>query len=494
MCSIDFIQMDTTKTRKTQTLKISFPEQTKPLYIDASSSIKPDYYNSVFSTIFERPATTTFSLRKTNDKTATFHLPKNDSFLQCENKNYYMSFVSKDTDIDKRFIELYKDAEPIPSSQKPDQILQFLMKENVSEITFYQPTIFLQRILTLSIIDIIKDKGVNQFTVSIVNSLEITNSNTLFSPDVIVGAFIDVIINVFGEACLWEDSSNPEEFPEFDVFIGLLVSLIIKATGSRKFLRKIIVPFCPSSFSESFIKALIAKLLTRLVDTDVFQIISEIFCDKWIINCFRTRELLSKFVLSGNNITILPYVGIFSLVSQWCFIPTITKMKNVAQTISCSLSQIGSLSLFVSKRTARNVIYPLLDSFYENELSFDIPLLEMTQEQKNRIKAKLETSLPILQETILKHRLVQLHTLDYIVKYMTKRRFEPKGLVLILFSFLYEKNIVHATVFNSWMTISPEAQGKYSALLEVNSFLMTLIPGTFPSNAKAEFLSRKSQK
>ena len=186
--------MDTTKTRKTQTLKISFPEQTKPLYIDASSSIKPDYYNSVFSTIFERPATTTFSLRKTNDKTATFHLPKNDSFLQCENKNYYMSFVSKDTDIDKRFIELYKDAEPIPSSQKPDQILQFLMKENVSEITFYQPTIFLQRILTLSIIDIIKDKGVNQFTVSIVNSLEITNSNTLFSPDVIVGAFIDVII------------------------------------------------------------------------------------------------------------------------------------------------------------------------------------------------------------------------------------------------------------------------------------------------------------
>ena len=485
--------MENTKTRKNQTVKISISDTSEPFFIDSDSNLKPEFYNSVFTTLFERTPTTTFSLKKSEEKFPTFSFIHSCNFQQCDSKNHYLGFISKNLDIDKRFIELYEEDQPLPQNMQPEQVLQFLLQEKVVDISYYLPTIFLQRILSLSIIDIIKDKGVNQFTVSVVNSVDFSNSRTLFRQDVVVNSIIDVIINVFGEACLWEDSASPEEFPEFDLFIGLLSSLIIKSKNNMKFLRKIVYPFCPSAFTESFIKALINKLQTRLTESDVFGIMSQIFNDKWIINCFRTTELLTKFVLSSNIINILPYVGIFCLTSQWCFSNSLEKMKILGKNIACSISQIGSFSLFASKRVARNVLYPLLDSIYENDLNFDLPYLEMTEEQKKKILAKLDTSIPILQETIMKQRLVQLHSLDYIVKYLSKRRFEPKGMALILFSFLSEKNIIHPTVFNSWMTISPESQGKYSALLEVNTFLMTLIPGSFPTTSKNEFINKKTQ-
>ena len=485
--------MEKTKTRKNKSVKICVSDTGEPFFIDSSSNLKPDFYNSVFTTLFERAPATTFSLKKSEEKLPTFSFIHSGDFQQCDSKNHYLGFISKNLDIDKRFIELYEEGLPIPQNMQPEQILQYFLQEKIVDVTNYLPTIFLQRILTLSIIDIIKDKGANQFTVSVVNCVDFSNSRTLFRQDVVVNSIIDVIINVFGEACLWEDSSDPEEFPEFDIFIGLLSSMIIKSKNNMKFLRKIICPFCPSAFAESFIKALINKLQTRLIEIDVFGIISQIFGEKWIINCFRTRESLTKFVLSGNIINILPYVGVYCLTCQWCYADSFESMKMIAKNVACSISQIGSFSLFASKRIARSVLYPLLDSIYEYDLDFDLPYLEMSEEQKVGILIKLETSIPILKETIMKQRLVQLHSLDYIVKYLSKRRFEPKGMALILFSFLSDNNIIHPTVFNSWMTISPESQGKYSALLEVNSLLMTLIPGSFPTTSKNDFINKKTQ-
>ena len=233
------------------------------------------------------------------------------------------------------------------------------------------------------------------------------------------------------------------------------------------------------------------------------------FCDIWFIKAFRTRQNLQQFVMKGNNVSFLPYIAIYCLVSGWAL------DGHDGKSASMSISQISSPSIFVSKRLSRAVFLPILEAIYSQPLNSDIQYLEMTKEQLKSVLTKLENSLPILKVTIAIDRRVQFATLNYICNFISRHNFEPKGLLLAIFSFLYEKLIVHPSVFNSWVMQVPELsktfvefqisrqfdpdnidydvlEGKSAALIEINSLLLTIMPGAFPTHARTDALQKRN--
>ncbi|EAY11708.1 hypothetical protein TVAG_488100 [Trichomonas vaginalis G3] len=477
--------MDYEKLSETSTLKVRLSKETKPFYISVDKSSQSHYINSVLASIFDRPPSTYFNLSRDDDKSLSINLTQFDTIDVPKKNSCTLAYITSDYDFDAKFKALYDAGVPIPKSVYNEEIADYLFGQKLLDVSSYQPTLFLQRVLALSIIDIINDKPPNAFTISVVNSIDFSPTS-VFKPVVITNALINVIIDVFGEICLWDESNDPKTMPQFNKFVGLLAATVARSKRTNSCIRDALDQFCPSYFAESFITLFVAKIQTRLTETDTFRVLSEIFGDFWIIRAFRTRNLLNNFIYSLNTISVLPYVGIYCITAGFAL-----DGQNSAPA-SISILQIGSTSLFTSSRVAPMVIDPILEAIYSQPLSSDLPFLEMTEQQLISVNIKLNAALPIFQATITKSRTVQNAVLDYIVEIISRHSFEPKGLLLTIFSFLFEKDIIQPSVFNNWMQISFNSDGKHAALLEINSMLMTLIPGSFPPTNKVDLLPKRA--
>ena len=451
-------------------------------------------------------------MNRNDDVILSINLTQCDMFTPQRTSTCNLTFhESKFLDFDSKISTLISNGVPLPTASFSEELVQFLFGKKTIGISSYQPTLFLQRLLTLSIIDVITNLGsTNQFTVSVVKAMDFSPTQSIFKPEMIINSLVDVIIEVFGDVCLWEESKDPLSIPQFHAFVGLLAAAVARSENSAKCIRFAIDKFCPSSFGDAFLMLFVEKLQLRLDSSNCFRVLSDVFGDFWFIKSFRNRQLLTYFILSKNNVTILPYVAVYCLVAGWAL------DGHDAKSAAISISQIGGSSLFISKRLAKAVVYPILDAIYSQPFSSDLPYLEMTEEQLKSVNNKLENAMPILKATIFIDRRVQLATLNCICNFIGKHNFEPKGLLLAIFSFLSESCVIHPSVFNCWMQQetdmqpkfdafsqtgygivqrdandyvdedSDELEYKFSALLEVNSLLMTLIPGAFPTHTRSE--------
>jgi hypothetical protein len=98
----------------------------------------------------------------------------------------------------------------------------------------------------------------------------------------------------------------------------------------------------------------------------------------------------------------------------------------------------------------------------------------------------LMSMISILKESVGSSRPVQTHVLTRLQKLLAKRGFEPKGLCFTWYGFLYDRGIVRDAAFNSYLQMNSKnpSPGKNSVILEINTFLLTLIPGPFPDIAR----------
>lgn len=478
------VTMDYEKIAETSTLEVRLSKDTRPFYISVDKSSQSHYLNSVLASIFDRPPSTYFNLCRDDDRSLSINLTQFDTIDVPKKNACTLAYITSDYDFDAKFKTLYDAGVPLPRSVYSEEIADFLFGQKMLDISSYQPTLFIQRVLALSITDIINDKTPNPFTASVVNAIDFTSSS-IFKPIIVTNALINVIIDVFGETCLWDDSNDPANLPQFNKFVGLLAAIVSRSKNTTSCIKDALDQFCPSLFVESFIIIFVAKLQTRLTESDTFQVLSEMFGDQWIIRAFRNRVLLNSFIYSLNTISVLPYIGIYCLTAGFAL------DGHDAIPASNSICQIGAPSLFASSRVAPMVLDPILDAIYMQPLTSDLPFLEMTEEQLKSVTAKLNAALPILKITITRSKTVQAAALDFVVDTVAKHSFEPKGLLLTIFNFLFEKDVVHPVVFNDWMQMTTNSDGKHAALLEVNSMLMTLIPGGYPPTNKAEFFPPK---
>ena len=217
-------------------------------------------------------------------------------------------------------------------------------------------------------------------------------------------------------------------------------------------------------------------LKTRMNPQTAYSILNSEFPTSFVVKYFRYREHLNTFIFENNYVNEYPYVALRLLVQKW------TIEQRSAKTVALMISQLGCESLFTSKLVVKSIIDPVLDMIYDDILDSDLPYLEMTESQMLALTDKLESGVPIFKAVFKKDVPVQVEALNRITDSVAKRNFEPKGLLLVLFTFLYQNGIITSMAYNKWLSMRNEDQsfGKQGASLEINTGLMNIIPPPVP--------------
>lgn len=465
--------MDPKYIPKTANIDVVVSKDVESYIISVNNMTSPHYINSVLTTLFDKPPLTSFTLSKENTKNSAFNLTQSEVFNAARDTTCLISYNSPAINLDEKFQQLLEEAESAGLSSNTD-LSQLIFGQKIVDLESYSSTIQIQRFLTLAILEVVNHNSHNKFANALVGALTFTQ-NSFFRNEIVTNSLVDVIDTVFSEQCLWETKTPAEQIPQFDKLVRIIAVGMSKSEAPSTSVINALKEFAPSHLVDSLIKGIIKILITRLNESDIFKVISSVFPDKEIINCFTSRQNLQNFIFDSSNSTFFPYITVYCLVCNAIY------DGDSEASIATSVSQIGSQSLFTSNRIVYVVLKPILDYIFDTILLNDVPYLEITKTQLAELQKFLERMLPILKETIGKYRVVQLSALNKIVKYLVQRRFEPKGVCFVLFHFLYDKEVVHASVFNSWMSLINNSPGKHSALLEVNTLLMTLIPGPFPA-------------
>lgn len=455
-------------------IELRFTENSDPLSIAIPSGFTPHALNSTLASLYDFGPTASFSLL--NDS----NMPKRNltDLTQCEaftpstcGHSFLLTVKQNVPDIDERYEKLKAENLAFKPNLSSDNFYFFASGETTYNSYFF--TLFLQRFLTLAILDIINER-VTPLSKSLVPYLHPEAPTTIIKKQVITNALTDVFTECFGDSCLWENNQSPISLPFWKRLIGFLSALISKRRISYISVKKSIEPFQPSRVSESLVIEIAKVLRVMMVDSEVFTIVSEMFPDKFFLNCFLKQSKLFDTLLTGDFPPILPFVTIS------CLISLALKGKKSIEGTKEIIKQIGHPALFASKRITKAVIDPIMTYIFNKILASDLPYLEMTKEQYNLIIETLDSMAPILKAAIYV-RPIQYETLLRIQKWMEKRGFEPKGLVFVLFSFFYNHEIIHPDVYNLYVQANnTQVPGRNSVLLEINAYLMTIIPGPFP--------------
>lgn len=486
--SIQIWLMNTTTTspllRASQdVIELRFCENTDPLTVSIPSGFTPHALNSTLASLYDFGPTASFSLSSADSKDYHKELTEMESFIPpIGGQSFFLKVKQEIPDIDERYNQLVKEG----ARFKPDLSCNDFYAFASLQKTFnsYYFTLFLQRFLTRAILEIINNR-VTPLAKSLVPYLNPKAPTTLFEKQTITNVLIDVFTESFGDSCLWETNQPPNTLPIWKRLIGFLSSLVSKRAISFVSIRKAIEPFQPSKVSESLCIEMANALRMMMVDSEVLSIISEMFPDKFFINCFTKKSKLFNILMTGDFPPILPFVTIS------CLVDFALKGKMSIDGTKEIIKQIGHPGLFASKRIIKAVIDPIMNYIFNKILVSDVPYLEMTKMQLDNVMEVLNNMVPILKASIFM-RPIQYHALLRIQKIMEKRGFEPKGLVFVLFSFLYDHEIIHPDVYNLYVqSNNSQIPGRNSVLLEINAYLMTIIPGPFPSINKESPLPPK---
>ena len=459
------------------TIDLRFCEDTDPLSVSLPAGFSPHSLNSTLATIFDFGPSASFALSNDSRMAGRLDLTQCEAFVPNSGGHSFLMTVKQDNfDIDERYDALKKEGASIKPLLSTDAFFSFVVGQPKTYNSYFF-TLFLQRFLERAIIDIVNG-DVSPLSKSLVAYLHPEAPTTIVKKHAVTNALIDVFSEIFGDSCLWEINQLPMTVDVWKNLIGFLAALISKREINYESVRKAIEPFQPSKLAESLCVEISNTLRMQMTDSEVFTIVSEMFPDKFFENCYVKKSEMYNTLLSGDFPPIYPFSTIYCLVSM----ALKGKMDPIA--VKEIILQLGHPALFASKRITRALFKPILDYIFNKILADELPYLEMTQEQLDNVLKTLEKMVPILKAT-LKIKTVQYELLLRIQKGLQKRGFEPKGLCFVLYSYLFNNEIVHPDVFNFYVqSNNAQTPGRNSVLLEINAFLMTMIPGPFPPVSK----------
>lgn len=307
-------------------------------------------------------------------------------------------------------------------------------------------------------------------------------------PFLISGVLIDVISTLFVDMPIKE--LKPDEavlvmskYPEWYSFIHLLAELIIHRQIPYDSIRKSIGTFRPSILSEQLIIMLASNFLTALPVHETFKICSEIFRDKWLFHAFRTPSIIPTFSLRPDNSQVFPFLYIYGIFSKY-FAGEIS----INAAIS-SVNSIGEKSLFDSKRILKTFLDAFIELIYQKfiNLQNDAGYLELTKFQRDAINFDLMANLPIFKLCI-KNKEVMIAFLDRLRILLMRHDYLPKGLPILLYSFVYNNGICSPSAFNAWLEVVCASKGSYICTSGLLIELNTLVNGSIPSDTSFDKL------
>lgn len=462
---------DVTNTLKNsrKTLELRFSEHTEPLILSLTDNLTCESLNSTLASIYDFGPSASFSIERNGS--AKISLIDNIKMEDIESGEYVLSVKPSSFDIDKRYDELVDAKQRIPSNLTDKEFYAFVSEQKTYNHYYFAQ--FYQHFMARAISDIVQS-NFSDLAKSMVSYLD--EKQQICEDDLVVNALIETTSVLFGDSCLWELNNSPTTLKFWPKFVGFFGGLIVGRKIKFEIIQKAFTPFQSTELVELFIVSLINILKQRVSDSEAFQIVSSLFTDEWIYQSFRNYKDIYDMLITNDFFSILPFVSI-RCISHRCV------KAQIDPNDACeSILQIGNISLLSSKRFTKAIIDPIFEYLYKRILNDDLPYLEMSQEQLDNILKVLQRLTPFLKNLFCKKKISQVYCIERLEKLLVRRCFEPKGLCFILFSFLYEKEIIHFDAFNDYVqNISNESGGKNSVMLEINSFLMTLIPGPFPT-------------
>jgi hypothetical protein len=471
-------------------MQFSLSDALDPILIDINGRSRAWNLNATLTSVFDLPPQTLFTVNERVDENEPQSKPFSLSgvlFPRRVNGEYDLTYDLSYPDIDDRYNFLRDSGETLPASPTPEALWTFLSNSPVYSI--HGLNLFLHRFLVRAIIDIAQ-QSISPLTRSVLPYFHEKLAFDTFHIDLVANVLIDVYSALFGDSALWDRPKSPIDSPEWQFLISFLAGQIRQHRISPKQLRLSIAPFRPSILSESLPIALAVKLRERLPDIEVHRLISEIFSDRFVCKCFENSSDLLQIILDEDLVCVFPYVTIA------CYILETLAKRIDKDTTPWLLTAIGTpCELFANLRVVPVVIDPIFDFICETCFQSRIPYLEMTQDELDRVLEILNWTEPILRVAITHSPSLHKHVLMRLQGLLVKRSFEPKGLCLTWFGFLFNTEIVHESTYEFFLQMEPKppCPGRTSVLLEVNTFMWAMLPAQFPDPAKdAELPPKKT--
>jgi hypothetical protein len=216
-----------------------------------------------------------------------------------------------------------------------------------------------------------------------------------------------------------------------------------------------------------------------LPDSEVHRILSALFTDGFLYRCFRDSGTLLKVLLATDLRTILPYLAIR------CYVCEVLSGRMDGTALPFVISSIGlSSALLSSDRIVRAVIDPIFGATCDIVSESAVPsYLEMSPEELDTIVKAMDNLSPIMKFAVGQSPIVHVAVLVRLQELLVKRLFQPKGLCFVWFAFLFDLGIVHSSAYDEYLLLDTQtpSPGRNSVLMEVNAYVMSLVPNQFPN-------------
>jgi hypothetical protein len=436
--------------------------------------LTPCHFNATLSSVLDLPPQTSFSLTnlvpECDARFKEFNLTSSPKFPDGFVGDFRVTYESTYLDIDGQYALLRDSNQSLPPTQIPSKLHDFLTgSPQFSEHRF---NLYLHRFFFLTLRDI-----AHQTISPLVRSL----IPLLLTSDLLSTVLIDVFSHFFGESTLWERPKIPIDTTEWKYLISFLAGQVFNHRISPIQIRQFLAPFRPSILSESFPISLILKLRERCPDSEVHRIISDLFSDNFLFRCFRDSGTLLKVLLATDLNTILPYVAIR------CYVGEVLLGQMDGAAFPFVISSIGiSAALLSSDRIVRAVIDPIFAATCDIVSETAVPYLEMSPEELGRLVNVMDDLAPIMRFALGDSGNVHVAVLVRLQQLLVKRSFQPKGLCFVWFAFLFDRGILHPAAYDEYLLLDTQvpSPGRNSVLMEVNAYVMAVVPNQFPNIPK----------
>ena len=471
-------------------VEASISNDVEPFVFTISPDMTPQSLNSILATLHGFGPEVSFAMTRQPDgedeeipQPKPIILRKTNALSDDFSGDFSLSVSQSEVDIDGKYDSILSNAVEFPPNLTREAF--YSLASGASDFDPYLFEMYAQRFMYRAILDVFANKRSPIYR----GILSYFKKGSILGDSLMTNVLIDVISELFGEFCLWDVMNTPSKHECYPILISFLSAMIANETINGKVIRDALMPFRPSSITHSIPISVALKLKEMAPPHDVFRFVTAVFPDKFMLASFNDIGVMFQAILNNDLVDVFPFLTIYGYV--WEVVNKKTKPEYAAEVIP----HIGMESLLCSKSIIRAVIDPVFNAIYDQVIADNLPFLEMTTDQLDAVVKLLTLAVPIWKVTISKYRGIQPGVLKRLQKLLMKRTFEPKGLCFAWFGFLYDRKILQDMAYNSYLQMNschPEP-GKNSVILEINSFLLTLIPGPFPELSREISLPAKGR-
>ena len=465
------------------TLRLRITKATQPFCFPLRCDTTPSGLISDILSVFDYPQETDVLIKNENTGELIVNLSLIDKIDQdLLNGSFFVSF--QETELKTQ--DFYDKNNSIPQ-QNQKLSHKAILKDKISKLAPYHSLIFKHQFFTIVVKDII-----NNNCTPVTETL--TQWVTLIDTQIVISSMIEIASTEFSDYFFWtdlstENGSQPqlnENDQKLTLFSTIMAQLALYQAQYRKIVVPIIDPFRPSKLSALLLKSFINVVLSRCPLEDASLILSNIFSDSWLLESFVDYNSFGKFISVDPLPTIFPFLYIRSIV-----LDILSSVLTVDEG-NAIIQRLAVPDLVLSAKLAKSIVKPLMSSIFieiirrENIKDDSIQDAFFLHERLDDVASK------IMEKFIKPYQHAQYATILTLQKLFAKRNFNPPGLFHVVFGYFYQKKILSVPVINAWINnTTHRIPGKESALLELNTFILTEIPNSLSEIVPAPLDQKK---